>query len=227
MKKLIKIIIPVMCILSLVLVSCGKTESSSKTEDKSSVSENSDSNKSEDNNTTENSDLPIATIEIEKFGTIKAELYPKVAPNTVNNFISLSNSGFYNGLTFHRVIKDFMIQGGDPKGDGSGGPDYTIKGEFTDNGFKNDLKHTEGILSMARTREPDSAGSQFFIMTSNKSHLDGQYAAFGKVIEGMDIVKKIQEVKTDSNDKPTENVVIKSITVDTKGVKYNEPEKIN
>lgn len=223
MKKLIKIIIPVMCILSLMLVSCGKSETNSKSEDKSSVSENND--KSQDS-ITEIGDLPIATIEIENYGTVKAELYPKIAPNTVDNFISLSNSGFYNGLTFHRVIKDFMIQGGDPKGDGTGGPDYAIKGEFTSNGFENSLKHTEGVLSMARSRQPDSAGSQFFIMTSTSSHLDGEYAAFGKVIEGMDIVKKIQEVKTNSNDKPIENVVIKSITVDTKGVKYSEPEKI-
>ena len=223
MKKLIKIIIPVMCILSLMLVSCGKSETNSKSEDKSSVSENND--KFQDS-ITESGDLPIATIEIENYGTVKAELYPKIAPNTVDNFISLSNSGFYNGLTFHRVIKDFMIQGGDPKGDGTGGPDYAIKGEFTSNGFENSLKHTEGVLSMARSRQPDSAGSQFFIMTSTSSHLDGEYAAFGKVIEGMDIVKKIQEVKTNSNDKPIENVVIKSITVDTKGVKYSEPEKI-
>lgn len=223
MKKLIKIIIPVMCILSLMLVSCGKSETNSKSEDKSSVSENND--KSQDS-ITESGDLPIATIEIENYGTVKAELYPKIAPNTVDNFISLSNSGFYNGLTFHRVIKDFMIQGGDPKGDGTGGPDYAIKGEFTSNGFENSLKHTEGVLSMARSRQPDSAGSQFFIMTSTSSHLDGEYAAFGKVIEGMDIVKKIQEVKTNSNDKPIDNVVIKSITVDTKGVKYSEPEKI-
>ena len=223
MKKLIKIIIPVMCFLSLMLVSCGKSETNSKSEDKSSVSENND--KSQDS-ITESGDLPIATIEIENYGTVKAELYPKIAPNTVDNFISLSNSGFYNGLTFHRVIKDFMIQGGDPKGDGTGGPDYAIKGEFTSNGFENSLKHTEGVLSMARSRQPDSAGSQFFIMTSTSSHLDGEYAAFGKVIEGMDIVKKIQEVKTNSNDKPIENVVIKSITVDTKGVKYSEPEKI-
>lgn len=223
MKKLIKIIIPVMCILSLMLVSCGKSETNSKSEDKSSVSENND--KSQDS-ITESGNLPIATIEIENYGTVKAELYPKIAPNTVDNFISLSNSGFYNGLTFHRVIKDFMIQGGDPKGDGTGGPDYAIKGEFTSNGFENSLKHTEGVLSMARSRQPDSAGSQFFIMTSTSSHLDGEYAAFGKVIEGMDIVKKIQEVKTNSNDKPIENVVIKSITVDTKGVKYSEPEKI-
>ncbi|MDD5793545.1 MAG: peptidylprolyl isomerase [Clostridiales bacterium] len=223
MKKLIKIIIPVMCILSLMLVSCGKSETNSKSEDKSSVSENND--KFQDS-ITESGDLPIATIEIENYGTVKAELYPKIAPNTVDNFISLSNSGFYNGLTFHRVIKDFMIQGGDPKGDGTGGPDYAIKGEFTSNGFENSLKHTEGVLSMARSRQPDSAGSQFFIMTSTSSHLDGEYAAFGKVIEGMDIVKKIQEVKTNSNDKPIEKVVIKSITVDTKGVKYSEPEKI-
>lgn len=171
-------------------------------------------------------ELPIATIVIKDYGTIEAELYPHIAPNTVNNFISLANKGFYNGLTFHRVIKDFMIQGGDPNGDGSGGPGYSIKGEFTKNKFKNDLKHTEGVLSMARSQNKNSGGSQFFIMTKESPHLDGQYAAFGKIISGMDIVHKIENTKTGANDKPVKNIVIESIKVDTKGVKYEEPEKM-
>lgn len=171
-------------------------------------------------------ELPVATIIIKDYGTIEAELYPHIAPNTVNNFISLANSGFYDGLTFHRVIKDFMIQGGDPNGDGTGGPGYSIKGEFTKNKFKNDLKHTEGILSMARSQNKNSGGSQFFIMTKEASHLDGQYASFGKVTNGLDIVHKIENSKTGSNDKPVKNIIIESIKVDTKGVKYDEPEKI-
>ena len=172
-------------------------------------------------------ELPIATIKVKNFGTIKAELYPDKAPNTVNNFISLSNSGFYDGLIFHRVIKGFMNQGGDPDGIGTGGPGYSIKGEFSSNGYtKNDLKHTAGVLSMARASNPDSAGSQFFIMAEDASYLDGDYAAFGKVIEGMDVVEAINSVETDGNDKPLKDVVIESITVDTKGVDYKEPEKV-
>ncbi|MDU4883172.1 peptidylprolyl isomerase [uncultured Clostridium sp.] len=172
-------------------------------------------------------ELPIATIKIKDFGTIKAELYPDKAPNTVNNFISLANSGFYDGLIFHRVIKGFMNQGGDPDGVGTGGPGYSIKGEFSNNGYtNNDLKHTAGVLSMARANDPDSAGSQFFIMAEEASYLDGDYAAFGKVIEGMDVVNDINSVQTNSNDKPLKDVVIESITVDTKGIDYKEPEKI-
>lgn len=172
-------------------------------------------------------ELAIATIKIKDFGTIKAELYPDKAPNTVNNFISLANSGFYDGLIFHRVIKGFMNQGGDPDGVGTGGPGYSIKGEFSNNGYKNnDLKHTAGVLSMARANDPDSAGSQFFIMAEEASHLDGDYAAFGKVIEGMDVVNDINSVQTNSNAKPLKDVVIESITVDTKGINYKEPEKI-
>ncbi len=170
-------------------------------------------------------ELPIATITIKDYGTVEAELYPHIAPNTVNNFISLSNGGFYDSLTFHRVIKDFMIQGGDPRGDGTGGCDYSIKGEFTNNKFKNDLKHTEGVLSMARSRDKDSAGSQFFIMTKDSPHLDGEYASFGKVISGLDIIHEIENTKTDSSDKPISPIVIESIKVDTKGVKYDEPLK--
>ena len=172
-------------------------------------------------------ELPIATIKVKDFGTIKAELYPDKAPNTVNNFISLANSGFYDGLIFHRVIKDFMNQGGDPDGIGTGGPGYSIKGEFSSNGYtNNDLKHTAGVLSMARSNNPDSAGSQFFIMAKEASYLDGDYAAFGKVTEGMDVVEAINSVETDRNDKPLKDVVIESITVDTKGINYKEPEKI-
>ncbi len=171
-------------------------------------------------------ELPIATIVVKDFGTVEAELYPHIAPNTVNNFISLANSGFYDGLTFHRIIKDFMIQGGDPEGTGMGGPGYSIYGEFTDNNFKNDLAHTEGVLSMARSQNENSAGSQFFIVTKDSTDLDGQYASFGKVIKGMDIVHKIENVETDYNDKPVNNVVIESIKVDTKGVEYKAPDKM-
>lgn len=168
---------------------------------------------------------PIVTITMENGDVMKAELYPEIAPNTVNNFISLIQKGFYNGVIFHRVIKNFMLQGGDPDGTGMGGPDYSIRGEFTSNGFKNDLKHEPGVLSMARTMMPNSAGSQFFIMHKNAPHLDGEYAAFGKVIEGMDVVNKIAEVETDWNDKPLTPQVMKSVTVETFGVDYPEPEK--
>lgn len=172
-------------------------------------------------------ELPIATIKVKDFGIIKAELYPDKAPNTVNNFISLANSGFYDGLIFHRVIEGFMNQGGDPDGIGTGGPGYSIKGEFSNNGYtKNDLKHTAGVLSMARSNDADSAGSQFFIMAEEAPYLDGDYAAFGKVTEGMDVVEAINSVETDRNDKPLKDVVIESITVDTKGVDYKAPEKV-
>ena len=169
---------------------------------------------------------PIVTITMENGKTIKAELYPETAPNTVNNFISLINKGYYNGLTFHRVIYGFMLQGGCPDGTGMGGPGYHIKGEFAHNGFKNDLKHTEGVLSMARTMIPDSAGSQFFIMHKPAPHLDGEYAAFGKVTEGMDVVNAIAEGDTDMRDKPLVPQVMKTVTVETFGVSYPEPEKV-
>lgn len=169
---------------------------------------------------------PIVTITMENGDVIKAELYPDIAPQSVYNFISLIKKDYYNGLIFHRVIKGFMIQGGCPEGTGMGGPGYSIKGEFNSNGFKNDLKHTEGVLSMARSMFPDSAGSQFFIMHKNSPHLDGDYAAFGKVIEGMENVNKIAECDTDYNDRPLQKQVIASITVDTFGVDYPEPEKI-
>lgn len=168
---------------------------------------------------------PIVTITMENGDVMKAELYPEIAPNTVNNFISLIQKNFYDGVIFHRVIRGFMLQGGDPEGTGMGGPGYHIKGEFSNNGFKNDLKHTPGVLSMARTMIPDSAGSQFFIMHQTSPHLDGEYAAFGKVIEGMDIVNKIAEMPTDYRDRPLEDQKMKSITVETFGVEYPEPEK--
>ena len=168
---------------------------------------------------------PVITIEMTNGDIIKAELYPDVAPNTVNNFLSLVNKGFYNGLIFHRVIKGFMIQGGCPDGNGMGGPGYCIKGEFSHNGFQNDLAHTEGVLSMARAMNPNSAGSQFFIMHKEAPYLNGEYAAFGQVIDGMDIVNKIAEVRTDYSDRPMKEQKIKSITAETFGVEYPEPEK--
>ncbi len=169
---------------------------------------------------------PIVTIEMENGSIIKAELYPEIAPNTVNNFITLINSGYYNGLTFHRVIYNFMLQGGCPDGTGRGGPGYHIKGEFSQNGFRNDLKHTPGVLSMARAMNPDSAGSQFFIMHKAAPHLDGAYAAFGKVIEGMEVVNEIAECDTDFGDKPLDPQVMKSVTVETFGVNYPAPERV-
>ena len=168
---------------------------------------------------------PIVTITMENGDVMKAELYPEIAPNTVNNFISLIQKNFYDGVIFHRVIRGFMLQGGDPEGTGMGGPGYHIKGEFSNNGFENDLKHTPGVLSMARTMIPDSAGSQFFIMHQTSPHLDGEYAAFGKVIEGMDIVNKIAEMPTDYRDRPLEDQRMKSVAVETFGVEYPEPEK--
>ncbi len=168
---------------------------------------------------------PIVTFEMENGDIMKAELYPEIAPNTVNNFISLVSKGFYDGLIFHRVINGFMIQGGDPEGTGMGGPGYGIKGEFAQNGFANDLKHSAGVLSMAHSMMPDSAGSQFFIMHKNAPHLDGAYAAFGKITEGMEIVNKIAEAATDYNDRPMEEQKMKKVTVETFGEAYPEPEK--
>lgn len=220
MKRFIKVSIAIMLMIPALLIGCGNSSVSNDSNSKSITDES-----TEDNSIESTENLPIATIEVEGYGIIKAELYPEIAPNTVNNFIYLANSGFYDNLTFHRVIKDFMIQGGDPNGNGTGGPGYSIEGEFTSNGIANSLKHTEGVLSMARAQDPNSAGSQFFIMTKAASHLDGEYASFGKVISGMDVVHEIENVKTGSNDKPKEDIVIKSINVDTKGVDYPEPEK--
>lgn len=166
---------------------------------------------------------PIVTFEMESGKQIQVELYPEIAPNTVNNFISLVNKGFYNGLIFHRVIRGFMIQGGCPNGTGMGGPGYHIKGEFSMNGFNNTLKHTAGVISMARAQHPDSAGSQFFIMHKDSPHLDGSYAAFGKVIAGMDVVNEIATTRTDYSDRPMEPQTIQSVSVDTQGITYDEP----
>lgn len=168
---------------------------------------------------------PVVTITMTNGDVMKAELYPEIAPNTVNNFISLVQKGFYDGLIFHRVISGFMIQGGDPQGTGMGGPGYSIKGEFAMNGVRNDLKHTRGVLSMARSMMPNSAGSQFFIMHANAPHLDGQYATFGKVVEGLDVVDKIASVRTGWQDKPVEEQKIQSMTVELFGETYPEPEK--
>ena len=169
---------------------------------------------------------PIVTFEMENGDIMKAELYPEIAPNTVNNFISLVQKGYYDGLIFHRVIKGFMIQGGCPEGIGTGGPGYHIKGEFMQNRFVNNLKHTEGVLSMARAMHPDSAGSQFFIMHKNSPHLDGAYAAFGKITEGMDVVNKIAATRTDFRDRPMAKQMMKKVTVETFGVEYKEPETV-
>ena len=169
---------------------------------------------------------PMITITMDNGDIIRAELYPEIAPNTVNNFISLISKNFYDGCIFHRVINGFMIQGGDPEGTGMGGPGYSIRGEFSQNGFANELRHTEGVLSMARSMMPDSAGSQFFIRHRNSPHLDGAYAAFGKVTEGMDVVNRIAQTPTDPSDRPLEDQVMKTVTVDTFGTQYPEPEKL-
>ena len=169
---------------------------------------------------------PIVTFEFEDGKVMKAELYPEIAPNTVYNFISLVKKGFYDGTIFHRVIKNFMLQGGDPEGTGMGGPGYSIKGEFSSNGFENPLLHEKGVLSMARTMVPDSAGSQFFIMHKKSPHLDGEYAAFGQVFEGLDLIDQLAEVKTDFRDKPKEEIRLKKLSVETFNIEYPEPEKL-
>lgn len=179
-----------------------------------------------DNDNLNKEENPVVTITMENDDQIAVELYPDIAPNTVNNFISLVEDGFYDETIFHRVIPDFMIQGGDPDGTGTGGPGYSIKGEFSSNGFSNDLKHTRGVISMARSQDPDSAGSQFFIMVSDSPHLDGDYAAFGEVIEGMETVDDIVSVERDDHDKPLEDQVMKKIEVDTKGFEYDDPKII-
>lgn len=204
---------------SFMVVGCGNI---SKEQANTKSNETEESNK---NSSNEDKHLPVATIGVNGYGEIKVELYPEIAPNTVNNFIYLANKNFYNNLKFHRVIKNFMIQGGDPKGNGTGGPGYSIEGEFTSNGFANSLKHTKGVISMARSQDPNSAGSQFFIMSGDAPNLDGEYAAFGKVISGLEVVDKIQNVATNSADAPKEDVIISSITVDTKGIEYKEPKK--
>ena len=199
-------------------------ENEPKTQETEAPAEQKPGNTEEDQ--TVNNNNPIATITMKDGGVMKLELYPDVAPNTVKNFISLANKGFYDGLTFHRIIAGFMIQGGDPNGVGNGGPGYSIKGEFSQNGVQNDLKHTRGVISMARTYIPDSAGSQFFIMHADAPHLDGAYAAFGMMIEGFEVLDSIAKVQTDRNDMPLTPVVIDTIRVETFGVDYGEPEKI-
>lgn len=221
MKKHLSLFFITILMGSLLLIGCGNAKSGT-------VKTNEAEPKSESSNidsTKENKNLPVANISVEGYGNMEVELYPEIAPNTVNNFISLANKGFYNNLKFHRIIKGFMIQGGDPKGNGTGGPGYSIEGEFTSNGFANSLKHTKGVISMARTQDPNSAGSQFFIMSGDASNLDGEYAAFGKVISGLEVLDKIQNVETNSSDAPKKDVIITSITVDTKGVEYKEPNK--
>ncbi|GAA0342617.1 peptidylprolyl isomerase [Bacillus carboniphilus] len=201
---------------TIMLAACGSTQSETGGNDLKTI----------ENYPTSIEENPIVTVTMENGDEMKIELYPKVAPNTVANFISLIEKGFYNGVIFHRVIPGFMIQGGDPNGNGTGGPDYSIKGEFSSNGFENNLKHDRGVLSMARTMVPDSAGSQFFIMVKNSPHLDGQYAAFGKVIEGMEVADNIVAAKRDMSDKPYEDQKMKTVTVDTKGLDYPDPEVI-
>lgn len=212
-------------ILSLALIGCSTSDKSNKEETNTGNDDNKEIYLSKETEKKEGDKNPVATIEMEDGKIIKLELYPEIAPNTVRNFISLANSKFYDGLIFHRVISGFMIQGGDPEGTGMGGPDYSIYGEFTNNQFENTLLHTKGVISMARSNDKNSAGSQFFIMHGDTSSLDGDYAAFGKVIEGMDVVDSIAQVETGSNDRPKKDIKIKSINVDTFGVTYNEPVK--
>lgn len=215
-KKRTRRMMALFCVTMLLLITgCGTQETSPSNEE----------NKTE-RKAISSDDYPIVTITMEDDSKIELELYPDKAPNTVNNFISLVNKGFYDGLIFHRVIPDFMIQGGDPNGNGTGDPGYSIKGEFSENGFKNDLKHDRGVISMARSQMPDSAGSQFFIMVADAPHLDGQYAPFGKVTEGMDVVDKIVAADRDEMDKPLKEIKMKKVTVDTKGINYEEPEKV-
>ncbi|WP_422660073.1 peptidylprolyl isomerase [Paenibacillus sp. EC2-1] len=230
-NKLMLVLVSMMTLL-LILSGCGQDENRNASDNNSNASGTSTT---ETPSTEEpaakkvvpdpEASHPIVTIEMDSGKTIKLELYPEVAPNTVNNFISLVKKGFYDGVIFHRVIPGFMIQGGDPDGTGAGGPDYSIAGEFTSNGFQNDLKHTRGVLSMARTGEPDSAGSQFFIMHADSPSLDTQYAAFGKVIEGIEVVDEIAALPTDANDRPDPLPTMKKVTVDTLGKEYPEPEK--
>ncbi|WP_346962114.1 peptidylprolyl isomerase [Clostridium sp.] len=212
-------------IISLTLIGCSTSNKSNKEETNTESDDNKEIYLSKETEKKETDKNPVATIEMEDGKVIKLELYPEIAPNTVRNFINLANSKFYDGLIFHRVISGFMIQGGDPEGTGMGGPDYSIYGEFTNNQFVNNLLHTKGVISMARSNDKNSAGSQFFIMHGDTPSLDGDYAAFGKVIEGMDVVDSIAQVETGSNDRPKKDIKIKSITVDTFGVTYNEPVK--
>ncbi|WP_019423985.1 peptidylprolyl isomerase [Paenibacillus sp. OSY-SE] len=207
----------------IMIAGCGAKSNADNAQSATDTSNVSDTEKKEPASNGKN---PLVIIEMEDGKKIELELYPDTAPNTVNNFISLVKKGFYDGLIFHRVIPGFMIQGGDPEGSGIGGPGYSIKGEFADNNFQNDLKHSEGVISMARSASPDSAGSQFFIMVAEASHLDGQYAAFGKVTKGMEMVQEIVSTPRDAQDKPNTPQKMKKVTVDTFGVEYKEPETI-
>lgn len=211
-------------VLAMSVLACGNE---TETNDANGTTEEKQQGEQGQNKDEEEKEMtnPVVTIELESGKVIKAELYPEIAPNTVNNFISLINDGYYDGLIFHRVIKGFMIQGGCPDGTGMGGPGYQIAGEFNSNGFENNLSHVPGVLSMARSMAPDSAGSQFFIMHEQAPHLDGEYAAFGQVIEGMDVVNEIAESATGAGDKPLEEQKIQKVTVDTFGETYEEPEK--
>lgn len=215
----------------LIVAGCGNKPTAEQNGAADTTSTAQDSNKQasknekDDSKKTSSSKNPIVTIEMENGDSMEIELYPDKAPNTVNNFISLVNKGFYDGTIFHRVIPGFMIQGGDPQGNGIGGPGYSIKGEFSKNGVENDLKHTEGVISMARSQDPNSAGSQFFIMVAEAPHLDGDYAAFGKVIKGMETAQAIVNVPKGPDDKPEKDQKMKKVTVNTFGVTYPEPEK--
>ncbi|MNM58195.1 putative bifunctional phosphatase/peptidyl-prolyl cis-trans isomerase [compost metagenome] len=235
MKKALKtrpILIVMLMMFVLVLSACGAKKNAADTGSQAAPAAPAETSKDtateslQDKITNKDSKNPVVTIEMDSGKTIKVELYPKVAPNTVNNFISLVKKGFYDGTIFHRVIPGFMIQGGDPEGTGAGGPGYNIKGEFTQNNFQNDLKHTRGVISMARTKMPDTAGSQFFIMAADYPGLDGQYASFGKVTEGMDVVDEIVNQPRDAKDAPNTKQVMKKVTVDTFGVDYKEPETL-
>lgn len=209
------------------LTGCGSsTQNNANTSNSVNTAPNTNTPAPTNEGASSNAKNPVVTITMESGEEIKIELYPDVAPNTVKNFISLVQKGFYNGTTFHRVIPQFMIQGGDPQGNGLGGPGYNIKGEFTENGFKNSLKHERSVISMARSNAPNSAGSQFFIMVAAAPSLDGKYAAFGKVLSGMETADKIVSSPKDANDKPLQSQIMKTVTVDTFGVSYSEPEVI-
>jgi peptidyl-prolyl cis-trans isomerase B (cyclophilin B) len=222
-KKILKLFLVSIFTLGVFLVGC----SAKPKENVENLNPNTGTNNTSSSPTEKgvNDKNPIATIQMDNGKTVKIELFPEIAPNTVRNFINLANSKFYDGLLFHRVIPGFMIQGGDPSGNGTGGPDYTIYGEFNTNGFVNPLKHTRGVISMARSKEKNSAGSQFFIMHKDYPSLDGEYAAFGNTIEGIEVIDEIAQVETGANDKPVKEVKIKSITVETFGVNYKEVKK--
>lgn len=226
MKKITAVLLAFVCVIFAFSACSDKSDTNDKSDLTGTSAPAQEKNTEEVNTVATNGKNPIVTITMENGSEIKIELYPEIAPNTVNNFISLVNKGFYNGTIFHRVIPGFMIQGGDPEGTGMGGPDYSIKGEFSSNGFANKLAHDRGVISMARSRYPDSAGSQFFIMVDSAPHLDGDYAAFGKVISGMETVDEIVSADRNSSDKPYDDQIMKTVTVDTQGVNYPEPETI-